>query len=120
MAQGDSYIYQWTAYNNNVLQLQPSSGVEWMFTAHHGSNTGSTSNGLQLRAYYSYGSADGVLSYFGYTSSTSSTRAFASGVYGMNPLNVKINATNGKPIYWYNYNYSGTNYCKFYGIVINE
>ena len=119
MAQGDSYIYPWTAYNNNTLTLQPSSGVEWMFTAHHGTTTG-TSNGLMLRSHSNNGNADGILSYSGYTGNTTSQRGFASGIYGMNPLNVKINATNSKPIYWYNYNYSGVNYCKFYGIVINE
>ena len=119
MAQGDSYIYNWTAYSNNTLDLQPSSGVEWMFTAHHGGQTG-TSNGLMLRASGSNSQADGILSYGGYTGNITHSRGFASGIYGMNPLNVKLNATNSKPVKWYNYNYSGTNYCKFYGIVINE
>ena len=119
MAQGDSYIYMWTAYQNNTLDLQPSSGVEWMFTAHHSYNTGS-SNGLLLRAHGNSSEAAGVLNYAGYTGTVTTDRGFSSGIYGMNPLNVKLNATNSYPVKWYNYNYSGTNYCKFYGIVINE
>lgn len=119
MAQGDAYVYTWTSYNNNVLTLQPSSGVEWMFTSHQASYA-SSGNGVGMNV--TYGQMGFTKNdYSGYTGTgTGQYTKDVYGVYGLNPFNIKVIATNGKPHYYSHYNYSSTIYSRYCAIVINE
>tara|TARA_A100001515_G_scaffold135048_1_gene125671 strand:- start:551 stop:910 length:360 start_codon:yes stop_codon:yes gene_type:complete len=119
MAQGDAYVYTWTSYNNNSLTLQPSSGVEWMITSQM-STYASTGNGVTMNV-----SGTGSIAWMS-ADSQGSSGANGSYIYAMRaayghaPLNIKVVVTNGKPHYYYHYNYSSTLYSKICAIVINE
>lgn len=119
MAQGDAYVYTWTSYQNNSLTLQPSSGVEWMITSQM-SSYASSGNGVTMNVSSSGSMSWMSADYQGYTGVNGSYIYAMRGAYGINPLNIKVVATNGKPHYYYHYNYSQTIYSKICAIVINE
>tara|TARA_Y100001963_G_C6485310_1_gene310850 strand:+ start:198 stop:569 length:372 start_codon:yes stop_codon:yes gene_type:complete len=123
MAQGDAYIYHWTSYNNNNLSLQPSSGVEWMFTASAvGGDTGGGNDGVAMNTTNS-GSSYRTTHYIGGQGSSSDyyvTRTSASGGHGVSTYNMKLLATNSYPLRYSQYGWGGTAYSRFMAIVINE
>ena len=119
MVVGDGYVYHWTSYNNNMLALTPSSGVEWMFTASVSSYADSN-NGVRLLTTAAGSAMSASMWVSGTSNPQLSYKVSASGASGMNTLNIKLVATNSYPLRYGHFSYSSTMYSRFMAIQINE